>query len=276
MADVKWIKLATNIFDNRKIRQIETLPDGNAVIVVWLKLLCLAGSINDSGMVYFTKEIPYTEQMMAAQFNMPLATVQLAVRTFEQFGMIEVVDNILHIANWEKYQNVEGMEKIREQNRIRQAKFKQKQKALPQGNVTDNVTITQGNATDIDKEEDIEEEKEEEREKIDYKGISALYNSICASFPSVKTLSEQRKKAIRARLKSYTMNDFKTLFEKAEASDFLKGSNGSNWSATFDWLIKDANMAKVLDGNYDNKQQRKIGANGIAISNEKSELDGVF
>ena len=269
MAEVKWIKLATNIFDNRKIRQIETLPDGNAVIVVWLKLLCLAGSINDSGMVYFTKEIPYTEQMMAAQFNMPLATVQLAVRTFEQFGMIEVVDNILHIANWEKYQNVEGMEKIREQNRNRKRLERERKKAVL---CDGHVTVTPSHATDIDKEE----EKEEEREKIDYKGISALYNSICVSFPSVKTLSEQRKKAIRARLKSYTMNDFKTLFEKAEASDFLKGSNSSNWSATFDWLIKDANMAKVLDGNYDNKQQRKIGANGIALSNEKSELDGVF
>ena len=271
MADVKWIKLATNIFDNRKIRQIETLPDGNAVIVVWLKLLCLAGSINDSGMVYFTKEIPYTEQMMAAQFNMPLSTVQLAINTFEQFGMIETEDNILHIANWEKYQNEVGLEKIREQNRLRQAKFKKQKKLLLQGNVTDNVTVTQGNATDIEEDK----EREKERENIDYKGIAALYNSICVSFPALKTLSEQRKKAIRARFKSYTMDDFKTLFEKAEASDFLKGNNNTNWSATFDWLIKDANMAKVLDGNYDNKQ-RKIGANGIPITSEKSDLDGVF
>ena len=271
MADVKWVKLATNIFDNRKIRQIETLPDGNAVIVVWLKLLCLAGSINDCGMVYFTREIPYTDQMMAAQFNMPLSTIQLALRTFEQFGMIEVEDDILHIANWEKYQNIEGMERIREQNRLRQAKFKQKLKALPQGNVTDNVTVTQGNATDID----IDKEEDKEREKIDYKGVVALYNSICLSFPSVKTISVARQKVIRARFKLYTMDDFKLLFEKAEASDFLKGKNNNDWSATFDWLIKDANMAKVLDGNYDNKQP-KVGANGIAIKRGKSELEGVF
>ncbi len=273
MADVKWIKLATNIFDNRKIRQIETLPDGTAVIVVWLKLLCLAGSINDSGMVYFTKEIPYTEQMMAAQFNMPLSTVQLALRTFEQFGMIEIEDNVLHIANWEKYQNIEGMERIREQNRNRKRVQRERQKqALLEGMSNDcHVTVTQCHAT----EEDKEKEEEREKDNIDYKGVAALYNSVCISFPSVKTLSEQRRKAIRARLKSYTMDDFKTLFEKAEASDFLKGGNSSNWSATFDWLIKDANMAKVLDGNYDNKQ-RKIGANGIALSNEKSELDGVF
>lgn len=274
MADVKWIKLATNIFDNRKIRQIETLPDGIAVIVVWLKLLCLAGSINDSGMVYFTKEIPYTEQMMAAQFNMPLSTVQLAVRTFEQFGMVEVEDNILHIANWEKYQSTDKLNEIREYNRLAQQKSRAKRKALlpVNDNVNDkSMTSQRCQGTDIDKDL----EKDKERESIDYKGITALYNSICVSFPSVKTLSEQRKKAIRARLKSYTMDDFKALFEKAEASDFLKGNNGTNWSATFDWLIKDANMAKVLDGNYDNKQH-KIGANGIALTNEKSDLDGVF
>lgn len=63
MAEVKWIKIATEIFDNRKIKQIENLPDGDSIIVIWFKLLCLAGNINDNGMVYFTQEIPYTEQM---------------------------------------------------------------------------------------------------------------------------------------------------------------------------------------------------------------------
>ena len=80
-----------------------------------------------------------------------------------------------------------------------------------------------------------------------------LFHSICTSYPSVKTLSEARKKAIKARLKAYSIDDFRTLFEKAEASAFLKGSNDWNWTANFDWLIKDANMAKVIDGNYDNK-----------------------
>lgn len=271
MADVKWIKLATNIFDNRKIRQIETLPDGNAVIVLWLKLLCLAGSINDSGAIYFTKEIPYTEQMMAAQFNMPLATVQLALRTFEQFGMIEVEDDILLIANWEKYQNIEGMERIREQNRNRKRVQREREKQALLGSSDGHVTVTQCHATDIDKDK----EEDKERDKIDYKAVVALYNSICISFPSVKAISANRQKAIRARLNSYTMDDFRLLFEKAEASDFLKGKNGNDWSATFDWLIKDANMAKVLDGNYDNKPKR-TGANGIAITQQKSDLEGVF
>ena len=87
--------------------------------------------------------------------------------------------------------------------------------------------------------------------------VQNLYNSICVSFPKVKSLSEMRKKTIKARLNTYSLDDFKTLFEKAEQSDFLKGKNERNWIATFDWLIKDANMAKVIDGNYDNKQTAK-------------------
>lgn len=93
-----------------------------------------------------------------------------------------------------------------------------------------------------------------------YIHIRDMYNEICVSFPKVKTLSEKRKKAISARLKVYTEDDFKTLFTKAESSPFLKGANTRNWVATFDWLICDANMAKVLDGNYDDHKTLKKNA----------------
>ena len=101
-----------------------------------------------------------------------------------------------------------------------------------------------------------ENEKNEKNEKkIEYQLIADSYNRICKSFPHLNTLSESRKKAIKARLKTYTIDDIITVFEKAEQSDFLKGGNGKNWNATFDWLMKDSNMAKVLDGNYDNREQ---------------------
>ena len=124
MADIKWIKIATEIFDNRKIRLIESMPEGDSIIVIWFKLLCLAGNVNDNGMVYFTQEIPYTDQMLATQFNRPLATVQLALQTFERFGMVEVVDDILKISNWAKYQNLDKMNEIREYNRLAQQKHR--------------------------------------------------------------------------------------------------------------------------------------------------------
>lgn len=86
--------------------------------------------------------------------------------------------------------------------------------------------------------------------------IRELYNSVCGSYPRLVKMSDARKRAISARLKTgYTLDDFRLLFEKAEASDFLKGANKRNWSATFDWLISDTNMAKVLDGNYDARKE---------------------
>ena len=92
---------------------------------------------------------------------------------------------------------------------------------------------------------------------VDYQEIVNLYNDTCVSFPKVLALSESRKKAIKARLKSYSLEDFKKLFEMAESSRFLKGGNDRNWSANFDWLIKDSNMAKVLEGNYEDRNSTK-------------------
>lgn len=95
------------------------------------------------------------------------------------------------------------------------------------------------------------------KESPDCQQIVDLFNSICISLPSVRSLSNARKKAIKARLNTYTVEDFKQCFENAEASAFLKGGNARNWTATFDWLIMDSNMAKVLDGNYSDKPKDK-------------------
>ena len=100
---------------------------------------------------------------------------------------------------------------------------------------------------------------EDRQGSCNYQQIADMYNDTCVSFPRLTTLSEARKKAIKARLKVYSLEDFQRLFEKAEASTFLKGGNDRNWSATFDWLIKDTNMAKVLDGNYDNRSDSSGG-----------------
>lgn len=150
MAEIKWIKLDTGIFDNRKIKQIRTLPDGDSIIIIWLQLMCLAGTINDSGKVYFTEEIPYTDQMLSTAFGEPLHTVELALSTFKAFGMIDVIDDIIFISNWEKYQSIEGMEKVREQTRKRVASYREKQKLI-ESNVTVTLPVTDSNGTDKNK-----------------------------------------------------------------------------------------------------------------------------
>ena len=141
MNEVKWIKMDTALFDNRKIKQIRSMPDGDSLIVIWLQLLCLGGVVNDYGRVYLTQEIPYTDQMLATAFDEPLATIQLALNVFRQFGMIEIIDDIIFIRNWEKYQSIEGLEKVREQTRIRVANFRERHKQLEC-----NVTVTSRNA----------------------------------------------------------------------------------------------------------------------------------
>ena len=143
MSDVKWIKIVTNIFDNRKIKQIEIMPEGDTILVIWFKLICLAGTINDNGMIYLTQEIPYTDEMLAAQFGRPLPVVRLALKTFEAFQMIEVIDNFLCLPSWEKYQSADKLANMRSKNAERQARFRERHKAEMGGsNVTPALPVT--------------------------------------------------------------------------------------------------------------------------------------
>jgi predicted phage replisome organizer len=161
VADVKWIKITTDMFDNRKIRHLRRLPDGNNIVLIWVMLLTMAGRCNSSGMIFLTENIPYTPKMLADELDFEENTVKLALQALEQLNMIVTDQGFFSIAGWEEYQNIEGMERIREQNRIRQKKWYDKQKALP--NVSDNVSVTQPNGTDI--EEDKEKDKKEKKKK---------------------------------------------------------------------------------------------------------------
>lgn len=250
MADVKWIKISTYMFDNRKIKHLRRLPDGDNIVLIWVMLLTIAGRCNANGKVFLTEDIPYTSKMLAEELNFEEDTIQLALSSMEQLGMIVNDNDFLYITGWEEHQNVEGMDKIREQNRLRKQRQREREKEL---NCDGDVTSRDSHAT----EEDKNKIKNKNIDTREYNKIMQLYNTLCPSLPSVRSISESRKKAIRARMNTYTVDDFKNLFEKAESSDFLKGANDRNWSATFDWLIKDANMAKVLDGNYSNKAKKK-------------------
>lgn len=154
MSEIKWIKITTDIFDDEKICLIDALPDPDAILVIWFKILTLAGKHNSNGLLMMTDKVHYTDEMLATIFRRPLNTVRMAIGVFEQFGMIEIIDGIISLPNWEKHQNVDGMEKIKEQTRNRVAKYRKKQKNLALGNVTGNVTVTHGNALDKDKELD--------------------------------------------------------------------------------------------------------------------------
>ena len=132
MAEVKWIKILTEMFDDEKIKLIEVIPEADMVLIIWIKLLTLAGKKNMNGYIFLTENIPYTDEMLATLFGRPVNTIRLALDTFKKFGMINYNDEgQIKISNWEKHQNIEGMEKIKEQNRLRQKKFREKPALSP-------------------------------------------------------------------------------------------------------------------------------------------------
>ena len=151
MSEIKWIKITTDIFDDEKICLIDALPDRDAIIVIWIKLITLAGKLNRKGVLAISKNIIYTDETLAQTFHRPLNTVRMALEVFEKFGMVEIIDGVITLPNWEKHQNIDGMEKIKEQTRNRVARHREKQKNLALGNVTGNVTVTDGNALEEDK-----------------------------------------------------------------------------------------------------------------------------
>ena len=165
MAEAEWIKLYLKTFrTSRKISAIERMKNGDTMIVIWFKLLCLAGEINDGGAVYITSKKAYDPVSLADELKKPRAVVDAAIKTFEEHDMLIRDDaGYIQILNWEKYQNVEGLEKIREQNRLRQKKWYDKQKVnadvtLPNAtpNVIPNADVTLPNATEEEGEEDKE------------------------------------------------------------------------------------------------------------------------
>ena len=135
MAEVKWIKIAADIFDDEKVLLIESMPDADSIIVIWFKLLCMAGKQNNSGVFLMNDKIAYTDEMLSTIFRRPINTVRLALQTFEQFGMIEIINNVISIPNWGKHQQLDAIEKSREQTRKRVQAYRNRQRLLMESHV---------------------------------------------------------------------------------------------------------------------------------------------
>jgi len=159
MSDVKWIKISTNIFDDEKIKLIETLPDSDTLIIIWFKLLSMAGRCNDSGMIYLTRDVPYNEEMLSTIMRRPVNTVRLAMNEFQKLGMIHIVNNYIAILNWEKHQTLDKYEIVKEQNRKRKQVQREKLKEI-----THNSNVT-GQSRDVTQEIRLDKTRKEKKEK---------------------------------------------------------------------------------------------------------------
>ena len=226
---VKWIKIVTDIFDDEKILLIENMPDADCIIVLWFKLLCLAGKQNNGGVFVLTNTIPYTDEMLATIFRRPVNTVRLALEVFERFGMIERIENVITIPNWSKHQSLDSAEKRRERDRIYQQNRRNALRALSNPTESSDNRPTSADASpDVAPlEEDIEEDidKEVESSNNDSKKKTKVFTSIDRPYLCALFLS----KRISSRLPSAKEATEKTLQRWADAFDKCNRIDGHDW-----------------------------------------------
>lgn len=266
MADNKryyYIKLKDDFFDNDAMKILESMPDGYVYSNILLKLYLK--SLKHEGKLMYNERIPYNSQILATVIGHQVGTVEKAIEVFKNLELVEVLDDgaiyMLDIQNFIGSSSTEADRKREYRNRIKVEKTQL-------GHLSGHL-IGQTDLENRDKSiENRDKRIEIKEERVDFNSIVDAYHQHCPSFSRVRNLSDARKKAIKARLKTYSEEDLIEAFDKAEASTFLKGGNDRNWTADFDWILKDANLAKILDGKYDNTFQKetKKEVNGDAWS----------
>ena len=273
MGKVKWIKIVTDIFDDEKMLLIESLPSADSIIVIWFKILCLAGKNNNSGVFLLNDRIPYTDEMLATIFRRDVNTVRLALKTFEMYGMIETVNSTITIPNWSKHQTLDQLEERKEYMKDYMKKYRETQKMLSVGKDNSKVNSKVNvNSLEEEKEEDIDIEEDIDNISKDILSSNKLlpvieaWNKLSLSKLVAIKANTNRYKMLKARINEFGIEKVIEAIESINNSDFLKGQNDRAWIITFDWFIKPNNFTKVLEGNYLNKG----GAINGQYSNGKS------
>lgn len=280
MADVKWIKITTEIFDDEKILIIESLPSADSIITIWFKLLILAGKQNNDGVFQMKNQMPYTDEMLATIFRRDLNTVRLALETFKKFGMVEIMDNVITIPNWNKHQTLDSYEKKKERDREYQKKRREQQKRLISGQSdkesTGDMQMSDKESSDasVDCSSDVavserEEEKEEEYitvskdtvRQTEVRRVIEQWNSLSVyGIAQVSKIcaNSKRYKNLTARIREYGLEEVLKAVENVKSSKFLQGKAGGSrqWMITFDWFVLPSNFPKVLEGYYTDRQEQ--------------------
>ena len=263
MAGVEWIKLYTDMFDNPKIKALRRLDFGNETVLIWIMLLTLAGRCNSNGAIFVKEGIPYTCEGLADDLRFKTEIFAEALKTLEEYGMISCV-GCLHIVNWEEYQNVEGLDRIRKQTSTRVANYRKRHKESISGC---NVTVTRCNATD----KEIEEEKEKEIEINKRKVTKSDLEAVLTKF----NLSEPLKEALRKFAKH------RKLIKKPMTDDALELLIKKLLKLAQDETTQIAIIEQAITNGwlsvYPLKADARQGANGVKLSGEVDHtLDGIL
>lgn len=290
MADVKWIKIVVDIFDDEKILLIESLPAADSIITIWFKLLTLAGKQNNNGVFLLNDKIAYTDEMLATIFRRDISTVRLALETFQQFGMIEIIDGVITIPKWGKHQNLDQIESKNEymRNYMREYRKKQVEKIdqidCKTNSKVNSKTNSKANVSSLEEERDKELDKEKEKDILSFTNVNDCQTETVRrvvdewnklSELGIKTVnkisaSSERYKMLNARIKQNGEKDVVKAINNIRNSSFLQGKVNS-FTITFDWFVKPNNFNKVADGNYDDN--KNINTDRKTQFATKSNLD---
>lgn len=240
MPEVKWIKISTKFPENRKIKMLKSLPNGDSLCLIWIEMLCIAGDTNDNGFLYFTREVPYTPESLAIQLNRPKEIVSQALEMFKKFDMINGYKGNTCIKNWEKYQSLDKLEKIKELTKQRVANHRKKLKKaaennnVTQCNVTSNASVTLCNATDIDIDKDIDIYNK-------YSSIPEEFDGLWRLYPRKEGKKDAFKHYKKAREKGISFEEVMKGIERYNEHIKLTGiehsfiKHGSSWFCQEGW-----------------------------------------
>lgn len=233
MADVKWIKITTDIFDDEKILLIESMPSADSIIVIWFKLLTFAGKQNNDGVFLMSNRIAYTDEMLSTIFRRDVNTVRMALNAFQQFGMIEIVDNVITIPNWNKHQTLDAYEKKKQRDKLYQAERRAAQKALvakssdESSDTSSDIAISD---KDKDKEEDKDKKKNKKKEEKVYSADAELNQAILSFIEFRKSI----KKPMTDRAVELLIGKLNGMSESIpEQIEILNQSIMNGWQGVF-------------------------------------------
>jgi predicted phage replisome organizer len=180
MSEVTWFKVLTDIFSDDKIKIIQSMPEGDALLVMWFKVLSQAGKTNDGGYIYLKKNIPYTAGMLSTLFSKQQQLVELAMRTFVEFGMIDIDEKgYIFVTHWERHQSIDKLNQLKEKTNLRVQRHREKKKLeLMECNVTETLPKRPINAVERELDIELDKEKDTLSCKSDFDKVSKAYADI--------------------------------------------------------------------------------------------------
>lgn len=268
MAGLTWVKLNIDMFDNRKIKYLRTLPDGDKIVLIWVMLLTIAGRCNAGGRIFLTEDVPYTPNMLADELGFDVSTVNLAADKMKKLDMVYFDDDVFMINGWEEYQNSEAQLRAKESRSAINRRYYEKRKAL---------LAEKSESESLKTSYKISEKSESDATDIRYKNKDSLivsndticrtkdvrriveaWNSLGLQQLQKVTSDSKRGGMLRARVNEYGVDAVLKAIDNIRESPYLKGQSNSGWVITFEWFVKPNNFIKVYENAY--KEGRKNGA----------------